>query len=56
MANVAVALVAVLGSSTAEMLVTHSLIIHGQRASVLANVGCGEAESGDYCDVMDSIA
>ena len=36
LANVAVVLVAVLGSRTAEMSATHNLIIHGPRASKLA--------------------
>ena len=40
--DVAVALAAVLGSRTAEMLVTQRLIIHGPRASRLAKVGSEE--------------
>ena len=38
LANVAVAVVAVLGSRTAEMPATHNLIIHGPRASRFAKV------------------
>ena len=40
----AVALAGVLGSRTAEMLVTQSLLIHGPRAFRLAKVGCGVTE------------
>ena len=40
--NAVVALAAVLGLRTAEMLGTHSLIIHGPRASRPANVCHGE--------------
>ena len=48
LANVAVALPAVLGSTTAEMSTIPRLIIHGPRASRLAKVRCGKVE---YCDV-----
>ena len=43
----AVVLAVVLGSETAGMLVTKSLIIHGPRASKPAKVGCGMTESFD---------
>ena len=44
LADAAVALAVVLGSRTAEMLATRSLIIHGSRAFRLAKVGCREAD------------
>ena len=42
--NAAVALPAVLGLRSVEMMTTRSSIIPGSRASKLAKVGCWEAE------------
>ena len=48
--KVAVALVVVLGSGTADMPAKHTSVIHGPRAFGLAKVGCEEAQLCDvYC-------
>ena len=45
-ANTVVALAAVPGSRSVDMLVTQILLIHGLRALRLAKVGCAET---DFC-------